>query len=265
MGREMMLIAGARYRMKPAVLTVATLTVAVLAATLMVVRPAFAKSKDKVENASFTFNGHSRNYSFQIPSSADPAKPLAAVVLLHSQGGWASDVIGLWHEYAGRTGFIVIAPESLSNTMWNSQVDGPDYLHAVVAEVSKKHPIDMNHVYLFGDDSGGVYATALGLYDSQYWNATCLRASILDPSNYSLFQHAVRKEPFEDWVGSEDADHSIQMLGNEHDAFVKAGFPFQLKVISNSPGSYGGAVADEINEGCWKFYNQYGLGGSGAK
>lgn len=236
-----------------------------LIACIVTVPPAVAKSKDKVEHASLTFNNQSRNYSFQIPASADPTKPLPAVVLLHTQGGYASDVIGLWHEYAARTGFIIIAPESQSNTMWSSQVDGPDFLHAVVADVARKHPIDLSHVYLFGDDSGGVYATALGLYDSQYWNATCVRAAILDPTNYALFQHAARKEPFEDWVGSDDADHSIQMLGNEHDAFSKAGFPFQLKVISNSPGSYGGSVADEINEGCWKFYNQYGLGGKTAR
>ncbi|HEX4067910.1 MAG TPA: hypothetical protein VHZ09_17955 [Acidobacteriaceae bacterium] len=239
--------------------------ITVLIACLVTVLPAVAKSKDKVEHASFTFNNQSRTYSFQIPASADPAKPLPAVVLLHAQGGWASDVMSLWHEYAGQSGFIVIAPESLSNTMWSSQVDGPDFLHAVVADVAKKHPIDPAHVYLFGDDSGGVYATALGLYDSQYWNGTCVRAAILDPTNYSLFSHAARKEPFEDWVGSEDADHSLAMLGNEHDAFTKAGFPFQLKVISNSSGSYGGSVADTINEGCWKFYNQYGLGGKTGK
>lgn len=226
----------------------------------LTVLSASAKPKDKVERTSFTFGGQSRTYSYQIPADADPAKPLPAVVLLHAQGGWASDVMALWHEYAGRTGFIVIAPESLSNTMWNSQVDGPDFLHAVVAEVNKKHPVDPNRVFLFGEDTGGVYATALGLYDSQYWSGTCIHAAILDPTNYSLFQHAARKEPFEEWVGSQDADHSINMLTNERDAFTQAGFPFQLKVIPNSVGAYGN-VYDEVNEGCWKFYSQYGLGG----
>jgi poly(3-hydroxybutyrate) depolymerase len=229
-------------------------------ACLVTVLPAAAKSKDKVERASFTFGNQSREYSFQIPANAAPTHALPAVVLLHAQGGWASDVMGLWHDFAGRTGFIVIAPESLSNTMWNSQVDGPDFLHAVVAEVSKKHPIDPNHVYLFGEDTGGVYATALGLYDSQYWSATCVHAAILDPTNYSLFQHAARKEPFEEWVGSQDPDHDINMLTNERDAFTRTGFRFELKVIPNSAGAYGN-IYDQVNEGCWKFYNQYGLGG----
>lgn len=233
-------------------------------ACLVAVVPAGAKPKDKVERASFTFGNQQRTYSYQIPADADAAKPLAAVVLLHAQGGWASDVMGLWHEYAGRTGFIVIAPESLSNTMWSSQVDGPDFLHAVVAEVAKKHPIDPNHVFLFGEDTGGVYATALGLYDSQYWSATCVHGAILDPTNYSLFEHAARKEPFEEWVGAQDPDHSISMLTNERDAFTHAGFPFELKVIPNSAGAYGN-VYDQVNEGCWKFYSQSGLGGKMSK
>jgi poly(3-hydroxybutyrate) depolymerase len=220
--------------------------------------PAGAKPKDKVDHVSFTFGNQTRTYSLQVPVSADPQKPLPAVVLLHPQGGWASDVMSLWHSYAGRTGFIAIAPESLSNTEWNSQADGPDYLHAVVADAAKKHPIDPNHVYLFGQDSGGVYALAIGIYDSGFWAATCVDGALLDPSNYSLFQHAVKKEPFEDWVGSDDPDQRIDLFTNQRDAFQKAGFPFDLKVIPNSAGVYGN-VYDQVNEGCWKFYNRYTL------
>ena len=226
--------------------------------SLIAVAPAFAKGKDKPEGASFTFNGQKRDYSYQIPSAADPKTPLPAVVLLHDQGGWASDVIGAWKGLASQRGFIIIAPEALHNTLWDSQVDGPPYLHAVVEEVAKMHPIDPTRVYLFGVLGGGVYATALGIYDANFWAATAVHAAILDPSNYSLFSHAPRKEPFEDWVGDADADHDLRMMTNEHDAFVKAGFPFELKVIPNSSGSYGN-VEDEVNEGSWKFFSKYHL------
>jgi poly(3-hydroxybutyrate) depolymerase len=226
--------------------------------SILIPAAASAKSKDKVEHATFTFSGAPRDYLFQIPSAADATTPLPVVVLLHDQGGWATDVMGSWKGLASTRGFIVIAPESLHNTMWNSQVDGPPYLHAVVDEVAKKHPVDRTRVYLFGVSSGGVYATALGIYDSNFWAATAVHAAILDPSNYSLFAHAPRKEPFEDWVGDQDADHDLRMMGNEHDAFVKAGFPFELKIIPNSSGSYGN-FQDEVNEGSWKFFSKYHL------
>jgi poly(3-hydroxybutyrate) depolymerase len=225
---------------------------------LLAALPACAKSKDKPEGGSFTFEGQQRVYSYQIPSAADPIKPLPAVVLLHDQGDWASSVIGAWKGLASQQGFIIIAPESLHNTIWNSQTDGPAYLHAVVDEVAKKHPIDRSRVYLWGVLGGGVYALAIGIYDSNYWAATAVHAAILDPTNYSLFAHAPRKEPFEDWVGDNDADHDLRMMGNQHDAFVKAGFPFELKIISNSSGSYGN-VLDQVNEGSWKFFTKYHL------
>jgi poly(3-hydroxybutyrate) depolymerase len=226
--------------------------------SLLAALPASAKSKDKVEHGSFTFEGQKRDYSYQIPSAADPNTPLPVVVALHDQGGWASDVVGSWKALASIRGFILIAPESLHNTMWNSQVDGPPFLHAVVDEVAKIHPIDRSRIYLFGLLGGGVYATALGIYDSNFWAATAVHAAIMDPSNYSLFAHAPRKEPFEDWVGDQDGDHPLRELSNEHDAFVKAGFPFELKVIPNSSGTYWN-VQDQVNEGSWKFFSQYHL------
>lgn len=231
--------------------------VALLVASLTAL-PAFAKGKDKPETGTFTFKDQKRTYSYQIPSSADPTKPLPAVVLIHDQGGWASDVMGAWKGLASQQGFIAIAPESLSNTEWTSQVDGPDYLHAVVDEVNQKHPIDRSRVYLFGVLGGGVYALALGIFDANYWAATSVHAAILDPTNYSLFEHAPRKEPFEDWVGAEDGNHDMTHMVNEHDAFVKAGFPFELKIIPNSLGTYYN-VMDEVNEGSWKFFTKYHL------
>jgi poly(3-hydroxybutyrate) depolymerase len=234
-----------------------------LLVSLLAVLPASAKPKDKVDHVNFTFKGKQRTYSVQIPTAPDPAKPLPLVMLLHSQGGWASDVMGLWHNFASHEGFIVVAPESMVNTMWDSTVDGPEYLHAILLDVAKKHPIDPTRVYLFGDDSGGIYGIEIGIVDSQNWAATCARASIIDTSNYALFKHAQYKEPFEVWVGDNDADHPLRVLALEHDAFTKAGFPFDLKIIPNSPGSYGN-VYDEVNDGCYKFFTEHPLPAPGA-
>lgn len=109
-----------------------------------------------------------------MPTAVDAKTPVPAVVLLHDQGGWASDVMTYWHSYVSRLGIVVIAPEALSNTLWNSQADGPAYLHEVVAEVNKLHSIDTRRVYLFGERGGGTYAMTVGLFDSTYWAATAV-------------------------------------------------------------------------------------------
>lgn len=224
--------------------------------------PALAKVKDSVEHTNFAFDGQNRVYYYQIPAAADPSAPLPVVVLLHAQGGWATDMTGLWHQFASQQKFIIVAPESLSNTLWDSKVDGPNYLHAVVAEVGKKHPIDQRRVYLFGELTGGVYAMAVGLFDSEYWAATAVHDAKLDASNYSLFKYAQRKEPFALWLGDRDLNLKINEAQDEKDAFTTAGFPFLLKVMTFSDGIYA-STYDTVNEGAWKFFQQYQLPGPG--
>jgi poly(3-hydroxybutyrate) depolymerase len=225
--------------------------------------PACAKEKDKVQNIKFDFNGKQRTYLVQIPDSAAPTAPLPVVMLIHAQGDYDSGPMSMWKSFASREGFIVVSPEATSNTMWNSQVDGPDYLHAVLADVNKKHPIDPTKVFMFGDDTGGIYAMAVGIYDSQDWGAVCTEHAIVSTDDYQLFPHAQRKIAFQDWVGDSDDDHPLRVMSLEHDAFVKAGFPFDLKIIMNSSGTYGN-VYDQVNEGCYHFFMQHPLPAPGA-
>ncbi|MGC2638698.1 MAG: hypothetical protein WA294_16060 [Acidobacteriaceae bacterium] len=220
---------------------------------LLSVLPACAKGKDKIEHVKFQFNGKDREYSLVVPVSADPSKPLPAIMLLHYQGGYAADVMKYWSSFAGRQGFIAVAPESTSNDMWDSRYDGPDFLHAVLLDVAKKHPIDPTKVYMFGDDSGGIFGMAVGLYDSQNWGAVCAEHAIVPTTDYNLFAHAERKIPFQVWVGDSDDDHPLRVMAIEHDDFTKAGFPFDLKIIQNSVGDYGN-LYDQINEGCYNFF-----------
>lgn len=230
---------------------------------LLCALPALAKDKDKVQVVKFDFNGKQRQYSLLTPESASPTAPLPAVVLLHSQGGWASDVMGLWHNFASRQGFIAIAPESTSNNMWDSRYDGPDFLHAAVLDAAKKHPIDPTKVYLFGPDSGGIYGIAVGIYDSQDWGAVCSINAIVPSDDYKLFPHAERKTAFQVWVGDTDDDHPLRVMALEHDAFAQAGFPFDLKIMQNSEGNYGN-VYDRVNEGCYNFFMKNPLPAPGA-
>jgi poly(3-hydroxybutyrate) depolymerase len=220
---------------------------------LLCTLPASAKDKDKVQTIHLQFNGKDRTYLLLVPNSAAPTALLTAVMLVHAQGGWASDVMGMWKGKASREGFMLVAPESSSNTMWDSRYDGPDYLHAVLEDANRKHPIDPTKIFMFGDDTGGIYAYEIGIYDSQNWGAVCAEHAIVSSDAYNLFPHAQRKIAFQDWVGDKDDDHPLRTMALEHDAFTKAGFPFDLKIIQNSSGSYGN-VYDQVNDGCYNFF-----------
>jgi poly(3-hydroxybutyrate) depolymerase len=237
--------------------------IAVCALALLSALPALAKEKDKVQTVHFDFNGKQRTYSLLIPGSAAPNAPLPAVMLLHYQGGWASDVMRFWDSFASHQGFIAIAPESTNNTMWDSKVDGPDFLHAVILDVNKKHPIDPTKVFMFGDDSGGNYAYEVGLFDSQNWGASCAEHSLIPSGAYSLFKDAQRKIAFQDWIGDQDPNISLREMELQHDAFTQAGFPFDLRIIPDSPGSYPN-VYDHVNEACYNFFMKHPLPAPGA-
>jgi poly(3-hydroxybutyrate) depolymerase len=230
---------------------------------LLCALPALAKDKDKAQTIHFQFDGKDRTYLVLIPGGAPPTAPLPTVLLLHWQGGWASDTMGMWKGKAGREGFIVVAPEATSNTMWDNKVDGRDFLHAVMLDVNRKHPIDPTKVFMFGDDSGGNYAYAIGLLDSQNWGAVCAEHAVVPTDYYKLFPHAERKIAFQDWVGDSDDDHPLRVMALEHDAFTQAGFPFDLRIIQNSSGSYGN-VYDEVNDGCYNFFMKHPLPAPGA-
>lgn len=229
---------------------------------LLCAMPALAK--DKVQSIHFDFNGKQRSYLLLVPEKASPTAPLPAILLLHYQGGYDSDVMGAWKGFASIQGFIAVAPESTSNTMWDSKVDGPDFLHAVMLDANKKHPIDPTKVFMFGNDSGGNYAYELSLFDSQNWGAACAEHAIVPTGAYSLFKDAQRKVAFQDWVGDSDQDHPLRNMELEHDAFTQAGFEFDLKIIPNSPGSYGGGVMDQVNQGCYNFFMKHPLPSPGA-
>jgi poly(3-hydroxybutyrate) depolymerase len=231
---------------------------------LLCALPAQAKDKDKVQVIHFDFNGKQREYLVLIPSSAAPTAPLPTVLLLHWQGGHDSDVMGAWKGKASHEGFIVIAPESTSNNMWDSKVDGPNFLRAVMLDVNGKHPIDPTKVFIFGDDTGGIYGYEMALIDSQNWGAACAEHAVVPSDVYQFFPHVQRKVAFQDWVGDNDQDHPLRVMDAEHDAFTQAGFPFDVKIIQNSSGSYGGAVMDQVNDGCYNFFMKHPLPAPGA-
>lgn len=224
--------------------------------------PAWAKSKDKdkekdtdkVERLTVQYKGKTRDCYYQIPSGAAPKSPLPTVVLLHQQGNYATEMTKYWHRFAGRQGFIIVAPESLTYAQWDGQDDGPLFFRACVAAVNKLHPVDPYRIYLFGHRGGGLYGMFIGLYDSNYYAAIAVHGAIMDPGNFnSAMKSAQRKIPIALWLGDRDPMDSVENAERERDAYKAGGFPFELHILSFTAGGYEG-VYDEVNEQAWKFF-----------
>lgn len=241
------------------------LSVALLALTFA--SPAFAKSKgkdkekDKVDRLSIQYQNKSRNCYYQIPASVDPKTPIAAVVLVHNQDNYASQMTKYWHDYAAQQGFIIIAPESLTYAQWEGSTDGPPFFHACIDAVDKLHPIDRSRIFLFGQRGGGVYAMFLGLYDANYYGAIAVHGAVMDASTFHVMTGAPRKIPIGLWMGDRDPMLTVDNAQNEQAAFKAGGFPFELHVLSFTAGGYEG-VADEVNEQVWKFFQANPLPGA---
>lgn len=236
---------------------------------LVCINPAFARKKKKehhhdesagagVVTANFKFQGHHRSYLYEIPPNAPANQPLPAIVVIHPQGDYAEGMMRYWKDFGRQNGIIIIAPESLSNTIWDTQTDGASFLHSVVFEVNKVHPIDPQRLYLFGNQSGGTFATIVGLYDSTFWSATASQGGVILPNDFHLFKHAAYKEPFFLWYGKKDPNVSYSVVTNEAEAFKKAGFPFDLIVKPFDNGAYN-ANYSQVNAAVWAFFQQHTL------
>ena len=218
--------------------------------TLILTISAFAR--DKVERRTFLFAGQPRTYFCLIPSA--PSGPLPIVVLLHGSGNNGQQMTGAWSSLAATEHFIIAAPNALHSEMWDSDGDGPAFLHAVVSEIAAQHPVDPHHVYLFGHSAGAVYALGLALIDSEYFAAVAGHAGALTPDNAALFRYARRKMPIALWVGDEDSRVSVDAVNATRDIFSAHGFSVRVTAIPFAGHAWDGPSADKVARSAWDFF-----------
>ena len=232
---------------------------AALPLALVLALPAFAKDKnrdkprDKVERLTIPFGNQLRTYYCLIPTGAT-ADPLPVVLLLHGSGTNGQQMTAIWADIAAHGNFIIAAPDSLNPQMWNSDVDGAAFLHAVVADVAVRHPVDMHRVYLFGHSGGAVYGLGIALIDSEYFAAVGAHAGALTPENATLFRYARRKIPVGLWVGDEDNRVSVDAVNATREAFTAHGFPVRATVIPFATHVFEGAAAEKVAREAWEFF-----------
>jgi poly(3-hydroxybutyrate) depolymerase len=232
-------------------------TLGILLAALLLTLPAPAardkdKDKDKVGRQTLTIDNQLRKYFCLIPNAAPD--PLPVVVLLHGSGNTGQQMTAAWSDLASRERFIIAAPNSLRSEIWDSDSDGPAFLHAVVAAIAARHPIDPHRVYLFGHSGAAGFALALALIDSDYFAAVGAHAAALAPENAALFPYAHRKMPIALWVGAEDNRVSADQVHATRDAFAAHGFTVRVTVIPFAGHAFEGSAADKVTRAAWDFF-----------
>ena len=212
-----------------------------------------AQAQQKVTKLSFDFSGKSRSYYCFAP---DLNQRLPLVVLLHGGAGNGGSITHSWKGLAAKNNFIIVAPDALRPSTWDTVADPPAFLHAVVDQVAATHAIDRNRIYLYGYQGGGVYALALTLIDSEYFAATAANAGALRPQDYGLFSLAKRKMPVAMWVGKGDMTSRPNIATATRDAFRAHGFRVEFTVALNHDKLGYEWSWDDVNWEAWHFLRQ---------
>ena len=218
----------------------------VLCASLLTV-PALAK--DKVTKLTFDYAGQSRTYYAVVP---DVSGPLPVVVLLHGSGRNGQIMADAWKDLASKEHFIVAAPDAYDSAGWGSEMDPPEFLHAVVDQVKAIHAVDHSRIYLFGHSAGAVYALFLAILDSHYFASIAVHAGAFQPGDYAQFAGAERRIPIAIWVGNQDSYFPLDRVVATKKEFEKNGFPIVLSMIPNHDHNYY-VISDEVNRKAWEF------------
>lgn len=208
-----------------------------------------ASAKEKATKLTFDFNGQTRILFAFVPNREGP---LPVVVLLHGSGRDGQIMIEMWKDLAAREGIILAAPNSFNSAEWNTTLDPPEFLHAVVAQVQATHAIDESRIYLFGHSGGAVYGLLLAIIDSEYFAATAVHAGKLLPQFYDAFPYAKQRMPIAICVGDQDAGFPVTQVLETKRVMESNGFHVNVSVIPNHDHNYYG-IANEINSKAWNF------------
>jgi poly(3-hydroxybutyrate) depolymerase len=217
---------------------------------LFAAQPALAGGD--IAKETLTFRSHDRTYYVYAPPAASAPVPL--IVLLHGTGGNGLFMASRWHDVAVKEGIALVAPDSLhSQVGWGIDVDGPDYIRAVLTKVAAEHPIDARRVYLFGQSGGAVHALRLGMLESEFFAAVAVHAGTWrHTAEYGVTDFAKRKIPVSISIGDKDEYFPMDSVRNTKQVLADRGFPIEVNILGGRVHSYLD-VPDDFNAGVWEF------------
>ncbi len=228
-------------------------------ALMLALRPALAA--DDIAKQTIAFEGRDRTYYLYTPVAAAPA-PMPMVVLLHGTGSHGLYMAQAWKDVASRNGIVLLAPDSLHPDIgWDLRVDGPDYIHAVMARAAANTAIDPRRIYLFGQSGGAVYALQLGMLESEFFAAVAIHAgSWRHPEEYKAADYAARKIPVSISVGDRDQYFPLDAVQNTQHILTLRGFPVEVTILKDREHRYSDVPAD-FNDRAWDFLKRTTLSG----
>lgn len=118
--------------------------------------------------------GESRDGFLYVPARQDPSQRVPVLLYLHGAGG--SGERGIQHliAHADRTGTIVIAPDSRTQT-WDmvtgEETGDVEFLNDALREVLDAYPVDKAHIGIAGFSDGASAALSWGLVKGDLFSA----------------------------------------------------------------------------------------------
>lgn len=212
-----------------------------------------------ITKETLAFDGRDRTFYLYAPPATAPA-PL--VLLLHGSGSRGIFMAKIWKDLATREGIVLVAPDSLHPDIgWDLRVDGPDYIRAVLAQVTATHAIDPHRLYVFGQSGGAVYTLQLAMLESEFFAAAAVHAGAWrHPVEYKVADYATRKIPVSISVGDQDEYFPMDSVQNTQHILTLAGFPVEVNILPGRHHPYADVPAD-FNDGVWAFFRRTTLQG----
>lgn len=119
------------------------------------------------QNQNITVGGTSRNMIVHVPTGLGQNRPL--VISLHglNQDAPFQQSSAKWEEVADTAKFVVVYPNAINKSWDISGQNDINFLKAIIKEMSTKHSINLNKVYVTGFSMGGMmsYHTANNMAD----------------------------------------------------------------------------------------------------
>ncbi|WP_371223482.1 prolyl oligopeptidase family serine peptidase [Roseovarius sp. 2305UL8-3] len=152
---------------------------------------------------------------------------LPLVILLHGAGRDGLSLIEMWSEAAKRHGIALLAPDA-GKQGWPLQNPDAAVLQQLINEMSERHNIDPERIFLFGHSNGAAYAQVLLNRTTGPWRAAVLHAGFV-PSDM-LVQPATPK-PFRLYIGEHEHIFSIEDAKTNGRELAKRGHDNDIVII----------------------------------
>jgi poly(3-hydroxybutyrate) depolymerase len=229
----------------------------ILLLTLAALSTQSAASSERIVKDTITSQNKKRAFYLFVPDSVKSGTPAPLIVLLHGSGRNGLTLAEKWKDLASKEGIILVGPDSLDPRVWNSPVDGPDFLHDLVEDLKAKFTINPRRVYLFGHSGGAVFALYMSLLESQYFAAAAVHAGALHQKDPAV-AIAKRKSPIALFVGTRDPFFPLSDVRDTRDQLNNQGFAAELTEMPGHDHNYYD-VASKINQSAWEFLKKHQL------